>query len=96
MLTRSRYRVERGSGLSWRAPGGATGRARRGCAEEWAVYDAVPREGANVLVDVFPATEANAGLYEGEEVAEQVMDAAYELHDLVSACVALRDPDGRP
>lgn len=36
------------------------------------------------------------GCTRGEEVAEQVMDAAYELHDLVSACVALRDPDGRP
>jgi hypothetical protein len=66
-------------------------RALRGCAEEWAVHDAVPQEGANVLVDVFPATEANAGVYEGE-VAEQVMDAAYELHDLVSACVALPEP----
>ncbi|WP_234382598.1 hypothetical protein [Streptomyces sp. XY332] len=48
----------------------------------------------NVLVDVFPATEANAGLYEGE-VADQVMEAAYELHALVGACVALRDPNGR-
>ncbi|MFE6844542.1 hypothetical protein [Streptomyces sp. NPDC057686] len=65
-------------------------RALRRCAEAWAGYDAIPREGANVLVDVFPATETNAGLYEGE-AADQVRDAAYELHDLVSACVALSD-----
>ncbi len=69
-------------------------RALRGCVEAWAGFDAIPRVGVNVLVDVFPATEANAGLYEGE-VADRVMDAAYELHDLVGACVALRDPNGR-
>ncbi|WP_369776477.1 hypothetical protein [Streptomyces sp. R33] len=57
-------------------------RVLRGCAVAWAGCDAVPREGVNVLVDVFPATEANARLYEGE-VADQVMEAAYELHALV-------------
>ncbi|MFE3558928.1 hypothetical protein ACFXKW_29325 [Streptomyces sp. NPDC059193] len=67
-------------------------RALRACAEEWAGADAIPRVGANALVDVFPATEANAALYAGEE-ADRIMGAAYELHDLVGACVALRDPE---
>ncbi|MFJ7064911.1 hypothetical protein [Streptomyces sp. NPDC101115] len=62
--------------------------ALRACAEEWAELDAIPRLGANVLVDVFAATEANAALYEGD-VADRVMEAAYELHDLVGECVAL-------
>lgn len=61
--------------------------ALRACATEWAELDAIPRLGANVLVDIFAATEANAGLYEGE-AADRVMEAAYELHDLVGECVA--------
>ncbi|WP_260617989.1 hypothetical protein [Streptomyces sp. WAC07149] len=49
----------------------------------------IPREGASVLVDVFPATEANASLYAGE-AADRVMDAGYALHQLVGACVVPR------
>lgn len=62
--------------------------ALRVCANEWAELDAIPRLAANVLVDVFAATEANAALYEGE-AADRVTEAAYELHDLVGECVAL-------
>ncbi|GGX32884.1 hypothetical protein GCM10010297_62910 [Streptomyces malachitofuscus] len=62
--------------------------ALRMCADEWAELDAIPRLGANVLVDVFPATEANAALYEGE-AADRVTQAAYELHELIGECVAL-------
>jgi hypothetical protein len=67
---------------------GALTEALRACADEWAQLEAIPRLGANVLVDIFAATEANAGLYEGE-AADRVMEAAYELHDLVGECVAL-------
>ncbi|WP_260145497.1 hypothetical protein [Streptomyces sp. 2132.2] len=59
------------------------------CADAWAMLDAIPRVGANILVDIFAATEANADLYEGE-LTDRVMEAAYELHDLVGECVALR------
>ncbi|CAM5443882.1 hypothetical protein SALBM217S_07831 [Streptomyces griseoloalbus] len=52
-----------------------------------------PRLGANVLVDLFPATEANAALYQGE-AADRIMRAAYELHALAGDCVALREEDG--
>jgi hypothetical protein len=65
--------------------------ALRACATEWAELDAIPRLGANVLVDVFAATEANAGLYEGD-IADRVREAAHALHDLVGECVALRSP----
>ncbi|GID98573.1 hypothetical protein ACFQFC_12965 [Amorphoplanes digitatis] len=61
----------------------------RACAEAWAEFDAIPRLGANILVDVFAATEANANLYQGE-LADKVMSVAYELHDLIGECVALR------
>uniref|UniRef100_A0AAU2JZD8 Colicin D immunity protein domain-containing protein n=1 Tax=Streptomyces sp. NBC_00049 TaxID=2903617 RepID=A0AAU2JZD8_9ACTN len=58
------------------------------CADAWATLDAIPRLGVNILVDVFAATEANADLYEGES-ADRVMEAAYELHNLIGECVAL-------
>lgn len=63
--------------------------ALRECAEAWAMLDSIPRLGANILVDIFPSTEANANLYEGE-LAGRVTEAAYELHGLVGECVALR------
>ncbi|MEU6213462.1 hypothetical protein ABZ891_26640 [Streptomyces sp. NPDC047023] len=62
--------------------------ALRSCAEEWVALDLIPRAGANVLVDIFAATEANSSLYEGD-VADRVMEVAYELHELVGECVAL-------
>ncbi|MGA5069171.1 hypothetical protein ACPB9E_36370 [Streptomyces exfoliatus] len=62
--------------------------ALHACAEVWATLDAIPRLGANILVDVFAATEANANLYEGE-LADRITAAAYELHELVGECVAL-------
>ncbi|OEJ36123.1 hypothetical protein BGK67_32035 [Streptomyces subrutilus] len=58
------------------------------CTDAWATLDAIPRLGVNILVDVFAATEANADLYEGES-ADRVMEAAYELHNLIGECVAL-------
>lgn len=69
--------------------------ALRACAAEWAELDAVPRLGANVLLDIFPATAANAALYGGVD-ADRVMRAAYELHALAGHCVALRQEPGRP
>lgn len=81
-----------GSGFDERAYDALTA-ALRACAADWARRDAVPRLGANVLVDLFPATEANAALYEGE-AADRTMRAAYELHALAGDCVALREGDG--
>ncbi|WP_210634130.1 hypothetical protein [Streptomyces sp. GESEQ-13] len=69
--------------------------ALRACAAEWAELDAIPRLGANVLVDLFPSTEANAALYRGE-AADRVMRAAYELHTLAGHCVTLRQEPGPP
>ncbi|MBG0853376.1 hypothetical protein I2W78_16350 [Streptomyces spinoverrucosus] len=62
--------------------------APRECENGWAELDVISRLGTNVLVDVFAATEASAGLYKAE-TADRVMEAAYELHDLVGECVAL-------
>ncbi|MGA5549207.1 hypothetical protein [Streptomyces pseudogriseolus] len=81
-----------GSGFDERAYDALT-TALRACAAEWARQDAVPRLGANVLVDPFPATGTNAALYEGE-AADRIMRAAYELHALAGDCVALREGDG--
>ncbi|MFH9175483.1 hypothetical protein [Streptomyces albogriseolus] len=67
--------------------------ALRGCATAWARLDAVPRLGANVLVDIFPATEANAALYAGE-AADRIVRAAYELHALAGRCVELPEGQG--
>ena len=63
--------------------------AIRACADAWAASDLIPRLGVNILVDVFAATEANAGLYTGE-LADRVTEAAYELQGLIGECVALR------
>ncbi|WP_236060775.1 hypothetical protein [Actinacidiphila acididurans] len=62
--------------------------ALQACAESWVSLDAIPRLGANILVDIFPATEGNVGLYTGE-AADRVMEAAYELQELVGECVGL-------
>ncbi|MBJ6630150.1 hypothetical protein [Streptomyces sp. I4(2020)] len=67
--------------------------ALRGCATAWAQRDAIPRLGANVLVDIFPATEANAALYRGE-AADRMMRAAYDLHALAGRCVELPPGQG--
>ncbi|KAK2765632.1 hypothetical protein FQN54_008486 [Arachnomyces sp. PD_36] len=58
-------------------------------ATEWADLDHLPRDVVNVLVDVFPVMESNAGVYTGE-LKEKIMDAAFSLHDLVQECVALK------
>ncbi|MEU4365314.1 hypothetical protein [Promicromonospora sp. NPDC023987] len=58
------------------------------CAVAWDGLDCIPRLGVNVIIDIFPATEANAALYEGE-AADRVMAAAYELHGLAGETVGL-------
>ncbi|WP_043265911.1 hypothetical protein [Streptomyces sp. CT34] len=58
------------------------------CAESWASSDTIPRLAANILVDIFPATEGNSPLYSGPE-AEKITEAAYELQELVTECVAV-------
>jgi hypothetical protein len=62
--------------------------ALENCAQSWASSDVIPRPGANILVDIFAATEGNVGLYSGE-TSDRVMQAAYELQELVAECVAL-------
>lgn len=62
--------------------------ALQGCAVSWESMDALPRAGVNVLVDIFPATESNADLYD-EDVSGRIMEAAFELQELVGECVAL-------
>lgn len=59
-------------------------------AKEWAELDHLPRYMMNILVDVFPAMEANAEIYTGE-LKQKILDAAYELHGLVQECVALKE-----
>lgn len=60
------------------------------CASAWAELDAIPRRGANILVDIFPATESNSHAYAGE-VAERIMAAAYDLQELVWNCVGVEE-----
>jgi hypothetical protein len=62
--------------------------ALRGCAASWESLDALPRAGVNILVDIFPATESNADLYD-KDVSDRIMQAAFELQELVGECVAL-------
>lgn len=66
--------------------------ALQACADAWASQDAIPKLGANILVDIFSATEGNIALYE-DDAAQRVTEAAFELQDLVGQCVAL---DGEP
>ncbi|MEV0713774.1 hypothetical protein [Asanoa sp. NPDC050611] len=58
------------------------------CAREWAGQPSIPRVGANILVDIFPATESNAAACPGEQ-GRRILDAALTLQNLVWKCVAL-------
>lgn len=58
------------------------------CADAWQYEDYVPKRAAHVLVDLFPAIEGSSYLYE-EDYALLVRNAAAEISDLVTACVAL-------
>ena len=62
--------------------------ALRECAASWESLDALPRAGMNILVDIFPATESNADLYD-RDVSDRIMQAAFELQELVGECVAM-------
>ncbi|MEU9713927.1 hypothetical protein [Streptomyces sp. NPDC047976] len=84
------HRLSSGSGFDEEGYGRLRA-ALRACAQAWSADDVIPRAGASVLVDVFPATEANASLYAGE-TADRVMNAAYALHELVGDCVVPRRP----
>lgn len=58
------------------------------CAEAWRDLDAIPRVAVNVMVDLFPTTEASADLY-AEPERSRIMDVAYEVQDLVRHCAAV-------
>lgn len=60
------------------------------CSESWATLDSIPRLAVNILVDIFPATEGNADLYE-KVISEKIVQMAFELQELVGECVALND-----
>ena len=49
----------------------------------------MPRLGANILVDIFPGTEASADLYTGEE-RTRIQEVSFYLQDLVRECVGVR------
>jgi hypothetical protein len=63
------------------------------CASSWEGNDSIPRIGVNILVDIFPATEASADLYP-EEVRTRIQEIAFYLQDLVQECVGIRDFNG--
>ncbi|MDY7085984.1 MAG: hypothetical protein SYR96_12845 [Actinomycetota bacterium] len=58
------------------------------CASAWSNLDSIPRLGANILVDIVPATESNSHLYPGE-AGEQITALVYELQELVWKCVEI-------
>ncbi|WP_181785522.1 hypothetical protein [Streptomyces phytophilus] len=58
------------------------------CERDWRSKDQIPRLAVNILVDIFPATEGNAALYDRAE-QERVMRVAFDLQDLVGRCVGL-------
>ena len=60
------------------------------CASSWERRDSVPRLGANILVDIFPATETSADLYTGEE-RTRIQEISFYQHDLVQECVGVRE-----
>jgi hypothetical protein len=64
--------------------------ALQACASSWEGRDSIPRLGANILVDIFPATEASADLYTGEEQA-RIRKISFYLQDLVQECVGVRE-----
>ena len=64
--------------------------ALQACARSWEGRDSVPRLGANILVDIFLATEASADLYTGEEQTK-IREVAFYLQDLVRECVGVRE-----
>jgi hypothetical protein len=68
--------------------------ALRRCAQAWANDQLIPKAGANVLVDLANAVEATANLYP-EGYRQRVQDVAWELADLVRACVAVQ-PEQEP
>jgi hypothetical protein len=64
--------------------------ALKRCAAEWEGRHDIPRMAANVLVDLFPATQSIADAYDGDERL-RIQEAAFHLQDLVMECVGV-DP----
>jgi len=70
-------------------------RVLRDCAPGWWQVHAIPKLGANILVEIVPATQAAAEAY-AEPVRTRVLDASFELYDLVIECFATTRGDGGP
>lgn len=60
------------------------------CSAAWRDLPAIPRLGVNILVDMFPATEANADLYDGD-LRKRIQEIAFEIQDLIRQCVAVSE-----
>jgi hypothetical protein len=60
------------------------------CANAWRDLPAIPRLEASVLVDMFPATEAKAELYDGE-VRNRILAISFEIQGMVRECVAISE-----
>ncbi|NYI79310.1 hypothetical protein [Nocardioides panzhihuensis] len=54
--------------------------------DEWSAQERVPKSVAALLIEMFPATEANAAAYRerGSSQASQIDEAAYELQQLIA------------
>lgn len=59
----------------------------RDCTSEWRGVDSIPRLATTVLVEIVPAAQAVADSYD-EPVRQRIMDASFELYDLIIECVA--------
>lgn len=61
-----------------------------GLASEWQGLEHIPRRAVNVLVDIFPAMESTANIY-NPETKNRITEAMLELQDLIQECVSVDD-----
>jgi len=66
--------------------------ALKSCESVWKGKGSIPRLGANILVDIFQATEGAAYAYEDEQQA-RILEASFYLQDLVRQCVGIDDSE---
>jgi hypothetical protein len=80
------YTVRGGGGLH-AAQADRLRMALRAAADSWKSSTTIPKSAANLLVDLAPGIESCGFAYPGEE-GQRIREFAYELSDLVRACVA--------
>jgi len=59
------------------------------CAQEWRDADVIPREAANLFVDLVPGIHATLWLYQDTGERNSITQAADTIQNLVRACVSL-------